>query len=143
MSEFDLSLSLKKAVEIEPDLVYEGLHSPFYRKRLSEKEQHRDFEESRNLLLQATDQFDRACQWLSMQKRTKNINKKALSSYGLKHCVEGWSRDRSVLNPYVANGVLIAAAIHLGFQYEQLDELNPNVYLNISKRLIERPLRLS
>ena len=59
--------------------------------------------------------------------RTKGINRRLGSSYGLKHITEAWSES------YIPNGMFIAAAVHLGFMVERA-ESGPNAYLNVSTK---------
>ena len=63
---------------------------------------------------EAVDQFRRAGDWLKRQPRTKNINKRAGTSYGLKEEVEAESG-------YVSNGMFIAAAIACDYLVEPAD----------------------
>jgi hypothetical protein len=50
-------------------------------------------------------------------------------SYGLKHLAEDWGRAAG-LEPYVANGELIAAALYLGFTVT-LDPGTPNAFIGV------------
>ncbi len=50
-------------------------------------------------------------------------------SYGLKHEAETFARG------YLANGMLIAAALALGFSAWPTDPDSPNAYFNISLKL--------
>lgn len=68
-----------------------------------------DHRARRAALLGAYDQFDDAVRWLSAIPRRKAANRNAGYSYFLKHVVEDWSGS------YIANGVLIAAALYLKF----------------------------
>jgi hypothetical protein len=76
--------------------------------------------------------------------RTKTI-RHSTGSYRLKHIAENFActyPEGNQLGPvYVPNGVLIAAAIHAGFQYRSyVDEFgydNLNVSFNMSKPCIE------
>nr|ALS91550.1 putative vacuolating cytotoxin [uncultured bacterium] len=61
--------------------------------------------------------------------RTKGINRKR-NSYGLKHVAEG---DIG----YITNGQFIAAAIHSGFEYEQVNT-GANMHFNSSEKWFKR-----
>jgi len=80
-----------------------------------------DMKENRQAKLS---EFEASIEWLSQFDKTKTIRRHS-SSYGLKHVME-WASGT-----YVANGAFIAAAICLGFAFEQH---GPNAYFNISKR---------
>jgi hypothetical protein len=78
-------------------------------------------------------QFCSAVSWLAQCGRTKGIAR-GETSYGLKHEAERWAGH------YISNGMLIAAAIHLGFIVlggKAPD--SPIAHLNISAR--RRPRR--
>jgi hypothetical protein len=84
--------------------------------------------------------FLRSICFLSQVKQTKTIRPKT-GSYWIKHIAEKFPcryPDGMELGPdYVANGTLIAAAIHLGFKFKtHFDEsgyLTPNVSFNMSE----------
>ncbi|MGA7713922.1 MAG: hypothetical protein WCA81_18665 [Rhizomicrobium sp.] len=75
-------------------------------------------------------QFEMAVTWLRLCSRTKRVNR-GQTTYGLKHEAEAWARS------YISNGMLIAAALHLGFTVApasgSADDC-PNAYINISTR---------
>jgi hypothetical protein len=60
----------------------------------------------------------RATEWLSRGPKTKAINKKAGSSYSLKHIAERWHERRRPGNPYISSGALLMAAHRLKFAIE-------------------------
>lgn len=63
-------------------------------------------------------------------ERLSAANKRAHSnSYGLKHQAEIWG-EAAGLEPYVANGELIAAALYLGFTAVQIPG-TPNALINV------------
>jgi hypothetical protein len=64
---------------------------------------------------------------LSKFGRRKSMNRKR-SSYGLKHDAERAAGD------YVANGMLIAVALAMGFSAERTHAGSPNAYFNISSK---------
>ncbi|MCH8863535.1 MAG: hypothetical protein IID51_13665 [Proteobacteria bacterium] len=78
----------------------------------------------------AVEEFMRACEFLSQKEKRTTINKDS-NSYGLKHEAERFHKKNGASNPYVSNGMFIAAAIHLGFK---IKKVGPNAYLNISSR---------
>lgn len=68
--------------------------------------------------------FIRAVEWLRHIPRRKTVN---LGSYWLKHQAEWWAEG------YISNGVLIAAAIYLGFRVECISG-TPNALINVAGR---------
>jgi hypothetical protein len=65
------------------------------------------------------EEIARADEWLRLRPRTKAINRRVGTSYGLKHQVESWHRQRNPAgNCYVANGCFLMAAQRLGFKME-------------------------
>lgn len=70
------------------------------------------------------DQFEQSCEWLKRWPRTKNVNLRAGTSYGLKH-----EAEKGV--GYVQNGMFIAAAIACGFKVKR-EGFTPNASMNIS-----------
>lgn len=92
----------------------------------------------------AAEQFLLALAFVSRVQPIKTISQHN-GSYGLKHIAESYSctyPDGERLGPrYVANGALIAAAVHAGFRFKHyFDHLGYeaiNVSFNMSKRSIE------
>ncbi|UWU75944.1 hypothetical protein N2603_39415 [Bradyrhizobium huanghuaihaiense] len=76
------------------------------------------------------DEFVRAAEFLRKFGRRKLMNLKC-SSCGLKHDVEREAGE------YVANGMLIAAALALGFSAERTHAGSPDASFNISFRQAE------
>jgi hypothetical protein len=68
--------------------------------------------QSREDLEAALSEFQLACAFLSLCKKTKAINKKNSLSYWLKHKLE------RCIGIYISNGVIIAVAACLGIKYE-------------------------
>ena len=101
------------------DITYAGIQSrnhPLYAK-------------CREDLKAALKEFQLACAYLSLCKRSKSINKNNSLSYWQKHRLEKF------IGIYIANGSIIAAATCLGIKYAA-DKSNPmNVWLAISKDL--------
>jgi hypothetical protein len=71
------------------------------------------FEQRRDELLAATDEFEQALAWLSLVPRRVTPNRRNGHSYGLKHIIQRWA------GAYISNGATIAAAAHLGFPIRQ------------------------
>lgn len=67
---------------------------------------------------------------LAYGRPSKNL-RRTLSSYGLKHLVEVWSRRRGTL-PYVTNGSFLQAAMELGVRFHQAAPGSRNAYLAMS-----------
>jgi len=76
-------------------------------------------------------QFLAARAWLRRFAKTKGINRRAGSSYGLKHVAE-------YTIGYLTNGVFIAAAIAEDFQVHRIGA-GPNAWFNISATAWRRP----
>ncbi len=71
----------------------------------------------------------RASEFLRSREQRTTISKSS-TSYGLKHEAEQFHRENNGDGDnYVANGMLIAAAVHLGFK---IQPEGPNAYLNIA-----------
>ncbi|MBI2417629.1 MAG: hypothetical protein HYV28_06940 [Ignavibacteriales bacterium] len=87
---------------------------------------HESYTEWRAQLQQAFPEFQLACAFLSLCKRTKSVNHKNALSYWQKHKLERF------MGTYIPNGAIIAAAACLGLKYE-VD--GANVWLAIHKNL--------
>jgi hypothetical protein len=87
-------------------------------------------------------QVEAATAWLKLCERTKAINSRAGTSYGLKHAAEAWA------GRYISNGCLLMAARRLGFQMAGVEQIHWltgadrvdcfNVFLNISTTRLRR-----
>ena len=110
-----------------PELTASGFWYPFNYRRLTREERNAKYRERREAMLSPSciDEFERACGWLSRQKRTKNVNQRSGTSYGLKHVAEKEAG-------YAENGMFIAAAITCGFKWKRAWD-TPNAWLNISR----------
>lgn len=94
--------------------------------------------------LHASEAFLLALTLLSRIQPTKTITSGS-GSYRLKHIAENYSctyPEGAKLGPrYVPNGMLIAAAVHMGFKYKMyIDDFGydlPNMNFNMSKRSID------
>lgn len=123
--------AIKLAMDIEPSLARWGfgmIESP-----AQTREQRKiEFQQAREEMLtaQGVAEFIRARYFLSHFRRRASINRR-VSSYGLKHQAEGFHRDLGLADVYVGNGMLIAAAIHLGFKVMRT---GINACLNIGAR---------
>ncbi|MGY3494390.1 hypothetical protein [Bradyrhizobium sp. USDA 4502] len=92
----------------------------------------------------AAEAFLRALALLARVKETKTV-RSGTGSYRLKHIAENYActyPEGGKLGPaYVPNGMLIAAALHLGFKHKTfIDDLGydtPNADFNMSKAVIE------
>jgi len=73
------------------------------------------------------EEFDRACEWLSTKIKTKNPNRWAGTSYGLKHAAERAMRG------YICNGAFITAAYAMGFSVQSQRKCDgPNPWIGIA-----------
>jgi hypothetical protein len=120
---------IRRAMDLEPALTHFGYG--VYRDRKQTPEERRGkFAENRTSMLDdyAADEFVRAVTYLSRFGRRKTINTKS-GSYGLKHGAEKFAGG------YVANSVLIAAALALGFSARPTDLDSPNAFFNISLKI--------
>jgi len=120
---------IRRAMEMEPTLSRFGFGMPWEPKR-SVEERRATFRENRTAMLgmSSVDEFVRAAEFLSRFGRRRTINTKQ-GSYGLKHDAEKFTGD------YVANGMLIAAALALGFTAKPTDAGSPNAFFNISSKV--------
>lgn len=117
--------AIKRALTRFPELTDFGF-GVFDERRLPPTERAEQFRANRALMFEtrSLDGFQRACDWLTRQRRTKQINPGAGSSYGLKHAAE-------YEVGYVTNGMFIAAAVACGFRVKRIAD-SPNAHLNIS-----------
>jgi hypothetical protein len=94
------------------------------------------------------EQIERARKWLILMDKTKKLNRRIGSSYGLKHRVERWHRRNDPgCDAYVANGCFLMAAIRLGFIFSPIPQVycwktskgsyeQFNAFLNISSKSV-------
>src|SRR6185369_4435736 len=94
---------IQRILKREPELTYEGFWLPFTFPRDQRDAQ---YQKSREQMLTpaAITEFKAAYRWLSAQPRTKNVNRDAGTSYGLKEFAE---QEEGI---YISNGIFIAAA---------------------------------
>jgi hypothetical protein len=116
--------AIRRAMARYPELTYVGfgLGALRYDDRLAGIRAERD----RMLTPAAIDEFQRAQRWLEQQPRTKNVNRRAGTSYGLKPEAEGAEGG------YISNGMFIAAAIACGFKIEPVAPESASAWLNMS-----------
>lgn len=121
--------ALDVAIEKEPDLNAWGLADRYTcaRNRVTPAKSAEYREELRSSE-DALEMFQACCEYLALCPRTKTINRRLGSSYGMKHCVENWS------GVYVTNGSFIVALIHMGVQYKRIPD-SPNVWVALSRHL--------
>lgn len=81
--------------------------------------------------------FEAAVAWLSLVERT-TTPRPTFDSYRYKHAVESWTADNEGNRTYVAPGVFLAAAYHLGFMVQETEHGSCSAYLNISKRSLKQ-----
>lgn len=115
----------------EPDLSANGFRT--YDGRRSSQENADGFQASRSKMLQAfyLAQFARAVGYLRTLEKSKTVSRSG-TSYGYKHDAERFHEAADPDgNPYVANGMFIAAALHLGFTIKR-DGHSPNAFINIA-----------
>jgi hypothetical protein len=115
-------------MDIEPALIRFGYRVPPERDETFEEAETQFLANRAEMLDEhAIDEFIRAAALLSKFGRRKSMNR-ARSSYGLKHDAERMSGD------YVANGMMIAAALAMGFSAERPHSGLPNAHFNISSK---------
>jgi hypothetical protein len=121
-------IGIHRAMDIEPNLTHFGYGVFAERKTTAEERQVR-FNENRARMLDdySVGEFVRASDFLSRYGRRKTLNRKS-TSYGLKHKAE------DLAGAYVSNGMLIAAALALGFSAQPTDPGSPNAWFNISSK---------
>ena len=119
------------ALAAEPDLTLYGY--PVIRRSDDRFKQVQSIHEDRASLFRenSLDQIATALAWLDLTGRTKTPGH---NSYAAKHAAEDWGRETGRVS-YVANGVLIAAAIYRGVPVKRLLG-SPNALLGLT---IKRP----
>jgi hypothetical protein len=119
---------IEKIITKYPDLNDSGLGLPKNKHKISSDEYKQELKESQKNLLESTEDFRKACQWLSSKNKIQTINR-SHSSYGLKKIAE-----KEI--GYISNGIFIAAAIHCGFKVQEFPG-SPNVCINISEKSLK------
>lgn len=119
---------VRRAMDLEPELSGFGYRVPRDRSGTAEEAETRFLASRAEMLSQhSVDEFIRAAEFLSKFGRRKSVNRKR-TSYGLKHDAERAAGD------YVANGMMIAAALAMGFSAERTHSGSPNAHFNISSK---------
>ena len=114
--------------------------------RQTPQQQYAEFVERREECVgrRATEAFLRSLALLARVRETKTV-RSGTNSYRLKHIAENYActyPEGEKLGPdYVPNGMLIAAALHMGFKYKShVDDLGydlPDATFNMSKAVID------
>lgn len=119
---------IRKAMDLEPALSRFGYRIARDRGESFEEAEARFLTTRSDMLSeQGVEEFIRAANYLSRFGRRKSMNRNR-GSYGLKHDAERMTGD------YVANGMLIAAALAMGFSAERTQLGSPNAHFNISSK---------
>lgn len=124
---------LLNAMAKEPALTYFGL-GVYDQHKKSKDEYEREFIQKREQLEGSLHQFQLCCEWLSLCQPRQTINTKIGSSYRLKHVVEAYYGE------YIANGVFIAAVIHMGIPYKSHGD-SPNIHVALSSKHLPEKTR--
>jgi len=114
-----------------PRLTYFGIgsYTPYGASK-NIKVRNKRFKESQALLLVNEEKFEAACAWINSLERSREINCRH-TSYFIKHIAE-----RRIGLGHIANGTLIAAAIHCGFDFEYSKQA-PNLLFNIEEESLQ------
>lgn len=118
---------IEKVIEQVPGLNDFGI-GVFNPHAKTASERQRELVEGKATLLDSIEAVYKCCEWLKDVERIKGINTRH-NSYGLKHIAE-------TEIGYITNGVFIAAAILLGFDYRIING-GPNVAFNMSESSIK------
>lgn len=116
----------------QPELSANGFRT--YWPQKSAQEQADVFQASRAAMTQAPylEQFSRAVAFLQTKAKSATVSRKR-TSYGYKHDAETFHEAANPDgDPYVANGMFIAAATHLGFTVKR-DGASPNAFINLAE----------
>jgi hypothetical protein len=125
---------IETIMQVHPDLAYIGM---FYwpgrhtaEERATQKAEWRDD----MLTSHAQAQYERAKQYI--EQLQPSVKPYLLSSsYGLKHRAESWHRQRGTDDPYVSNGMFIAAALNARYRICRVD--GPNIFINVTKTSVK------
>lgn len=124
--------TIEEVLAREPALSANGLRS--FDRRLSPQENAANFARSRQAMIEAryVEQFIRAVAYLETREKSKTAAR-GRTSYGYKHDAEHFHEAAAPgEDPYVANGMFIAAALHLGFTAKREADSSPNALINIA-----------
>jgi hypothetical protein len=125
----DQKAAIESVMRAEPRLSSLGYR--YFDPTQSPQQQKAEFQKHRDGMTSAflVDEFMRACEYLTQRPRRKSVNK-SVTSYHWKHEAERLHQGRSGGTNYVANGMLIAAALHLKFPVKPIED-SPNAYIGI------------
>ncbi len=133
----DQRAAIAAVMEQQPELGSGGFRT--WDGRRTVKENADDFRADREEMLESHSvaEFMRAVAFLRTKEKARTVSRKR-TSYGYKHEAERFHRDLAPgANPYVANGLFIAAALHLGFTVKR-DGHGPNAFVNIASAPMRR-----
>lgn len=103
--------------------------------RKAGKERKKEFEQEQKKLLDNKDAFEKTCEWLKQIKPIKTI-----SRYYPIDCLTNMAK-REIKDENVSPGVMIAAAICMGFTFATFSNRSPEaIYFNMSQLSIHRLL---
>jgi hypothetical protein len=103
-----------KLVEEHPDLTAHGFGAEVDRTMgLTYAE---TFEMEREALKRAFKEFQLTCDWIMRNPELKG----RISAYHWKHEVENWLRTDGIKPNYIAQGVFILAALHMGYRIHRI-----------------------
>jgi hypothetical protein len=131
-----LRTQIRAVMSAQVQLTHHGL-GIFQRGVLSPADRLAHYTEQREQMLgaPALEEFERACEFLVGLDRT-SAPTRTFSSYNLKHFAERWHQHRGIEGrwnrEYVSNGMLLAAAYHLGFEVKRASRNAFTAYLNVS-----------
>ncbi len=121
-----VSPMIEDAMEEHPHITYRGYD------RLN----HPEYEEEREKLRNAVEEVARAYVFLTMQGRTKAINRDNKGTSSLKLQARKYFKQLSAENPYVSEGATLLAAVLAGFKYKRF--YDAHCHLNISQHAFRR-----
>jgi hypothetical protein len=133
----DLRAAIAAVMDREPELGSRGYRT--WDGRLTARENAEIFRLNREEMLKAhsVEEFVRAIAFLETKEKARTVKRKG-TSYGYKHDAERFHEAQAPrANPYVANGLFIAAALHLGFTVKR-DGHGPNGFINIASAPVRR-----
>lgn len=123
--------AIAAVMEREPELGSRGYRT--WDDRRTTEENAETFRLNRDEMLKAhsVEEFARAIAFLETKEKARTVSRRG-TSYGYKHEAERFHEAQSPrANPYVSNGLFIAAALHLGFTVKR-DGHGPNGFINIA-----------
>lgn len=127
----DQRAAIAAVMEQQSELSSRGFRT--WNGRRTQKENADDFHADREEMLKPSSvaEFMRAVAYLQTKEKSRTVSRKN-TSYGYKHQAERFHEDRAPgVSHYVSNGLLIVAALHLGFTVKR-DGNSPNAFINIA-----------